>query len=769
MRSTKFLLLIPALAALALSGCKKEGVEGPLTGCQPVSYYTSCQADAECCSFGCMYGTCVPNPVEGGVCETHGDCQAPMLCIEQRCTSSISCIPGGACNGTRPCCNGFCTLGMCPVDSPPIAVADPKPAATVPYRVPIQLHNSSYDPDTSSGVGLSYSWTIFAKPTGSTATFAPSSTYPTPTFTPDVASPSVQYHLRLTASNIGGAGVDDIVFYAIDTVPEIVMPPDVLGTAYQSRNVPLTFSASVADSDGGPITCSWSKKSPSGVTTAVSGPTTCAGASGARATGVSTFTLNEDQSGTWELILTVSDGVNAPVSKSRFVSVQNDPPVANAGPRRYGNLGLGAIPLSGTATDVNGDVTNGNVGDSTFTWLWTVTAIPLGSGSAQLGMQVGTTPSVTFTPDRMGTYTLTLTVDDHHDTPEDGTHGHSDTATVDVQVEPYILPLGQVADAQYVDGSQKIVLVETDAGNAYQLKVADPATLDVSYVVTLAANPTFIALNSTQFEATVGEVGGGWQRISGIQAVPAVVSTIPAGQGAPSDLSDVVYASNCVYGMTGGGIVYFLDTAAPYAKSAICPNCTSGVNDPMATRGASGQAGTSNWYVWLFQATTGRLGRYQVNTSNCNLANPDTAFRTDSAVAGKEGFWLSADEQDLFTAWTTVYDARSATLAARVTTPFPLVPNHLSTTLVGGDLVCAVAQYATTALSTVSRTTVGGALNPGSDRAYPILGYNGDPKSNYGRFAFVRSGGGAYYAIVRANVGTDAAPVWKWGLVNLGP
>jgi hypothetical protein len=64
---------------------------------------------------------------------------------------------------------------------------------------------------------------------------------------------------------------------------------------------------------------------------------------------------------------------------------------------------------------------------------------------------------------------------------------------------------------------------------------------------------------------------------------------------------------------------------------------------------------------------------------------------------------------------------------------------------------------------------VGGVFTQDAARDYPVLGYNGDAVANYGRFGFVRSGGGAYYAIVRANVGTSAAPVYRWGLVNLGP
>ena len=63
MRSTKLLVLLTALAALA--ACKKEGLEGPLAGCRTASYASFCSADAQCCSFGCVYGTCMPNPARG--------------------------------------------------------------------------------------------------------------------------------------------------------------------------------------------------------------------------------------------------------------------------------------------------------------------------------------------------------------------------------------------------------------------------------------------------------------------------------------------------------------------------------------------------------------------------------------------------------------------------------------------------------------------------------------------------------------------------------
>ena len=58
----------------------------------------------------------------------------------------------------------------------------------------------------------------------------------------------------------------------------------------------------------------------------------------------------------------------------------------------------------------------------------------------------------------------------------------------------------------------------------------------------------------------------------------------------------------------------------------------------------------------------------------------------------------------------------------------------------------AIAQHGTSSLAPFSRTGVGSAFAFGTPKAYPFLGVNGNQITNYGRFAFVRSGGGAYYA-----------------------
>ncbi len=777
MRSNSLRLVIPVLAALAAAGCKKEGVEGPLAACRPVSY--ACAGNGDCCSFGCISGVCQANPLEGGVCSNTDDCLYPRVCADQRCTSSIACRPSGTCTYANQCCSGVCTLGQCAGDQPPVAVIRFKGAAATtlnpqPFHIPMALDSvGSTDPNTGT-VGLTYHWTVFQAPAGSLAQpETPMSA--TTIFTPDVASIATQYVLQLTVTAGGLSGSTTISFYAINTAPEITMPADILGTPFpscvhQPRNVPLHTVATVSDADGGPVTCSWTKKSPTGTPVQISPPTSCAGASGTAATGTSTPPdLSEDESGTWELTLTATDGVNT-VSKTRFVYVDNDPPVANAGPKRWGNFNLGPIPLHGTATDVNGDVVNGNQGDATFTWLWTV-KIPSPGSKMTVGTAIDTpTPDVSFTPDAEGPYTLTLTVDDHHG----GCAGGSDTSDVVVQVEPYILPLGEVVDAEYVEGSspERLVIAQVDAGNAYKLTIVNPTDLLGTVIdVPLATRPTALALNFTppaQSEAIVAETGGIFQHVTGIQtATPAVAHTVPALSALPADLMDVVHAGTYAYGLTASGTVYLLDpvgTSGTWWTPVSCPTCGT---TPVGTRAVGGMTGAGTTpTIWLMQGgSPSELARYDVHT-NGNLLNQ--VRNTAGTFAGAMGVWLSADGADVYTTRASVFDALSATLAQRVTTDLPAVPDHLDTA-VSSTLVGAIAQYSTASLMPFSRASVGGAFTSGMAKAYPILGVNGDPVTNYGRFAFVKSGGGGYYAIVRANVGTVAAPVYRWGAVNLGP
>ena len=354
-------------------------------------------------------------------------------------------------------------------------------------------------------------------------------------------------------------------------------------------------------------------------------------------------------------------------------------------------------------------------------------------------------------------------MDDHHGGPRGGVG----TDTVEVQVEPYILPLGEIADAEYVDGSNRIVLVETDAGSAYQLKIVDPAAARrrVRRDARCAADR-----RRPRSPADRGARRGGGRPLAADHRDPGDARRREHGAGrlgqSPPDLVDVAHAGNCAYGVAGGSVylLHPLAAGAPVLRRGLVPDLHRRRTRPPGTAPRPGprpSAGPTAPWLWLRQTGSGRLGRYEIHT-NCNLQTP--YVWTDTAMAGKSGLWLSSDAQDLFVAWTSVYDARSATLAKRFYGLPSLYPDHLETTLVGSDLVGAVAQRATTALSTFSRVTVDGQFTASASRAYPFLGFNGDANPNYGQFGFVRTGGGAYYAIVRANVGTTAVAD-----VSLGP
>jgi len=750
MRSTKLLVLFPAIALLALAGCKKESVEGPLAGCLPVSFTSSCSMDADCCSFGCVYGTCMPNPLEGGVCATHGDCQAPRLCLGGHCTTA-ACNAGGPCSASSaPCCTGACTGGFCAVDRLPVAVAGMIPASPVPFRVPVQLTNGSYDPDVAgTGIGLSYAWTV-STPLGSTATFYPTSSYATPTFTPDLVG---TYTIGLRASNAGGFGTTSLTFQALNTPPVVSMPPDIITSVYQSRNVSLTFSAGISDADGGPVTCRWEKTSPASVTTTVVADTQCAGASGAAAAGTFGVTFSEDLAGLWKLTLTATDGVNT-VAKDRFIEVANDDPVLlpTTGPMatRYGNVGNDPVPLTGSATDVNGDV-----GTAGFTWSWTVTSTKP-AGSAWVDAQViGTTQTVQFDPDAVGTFRINLHVDDGH--------GGSADKTVDVFADAHVMPLGTIADASYLAGD-RMVLVGTDpAGGAYRLWVVNPSTqsFDPAGAVTLTSAPTALGVSPDASQAIVGEAGGRWEIVNlTARALVGVQRT-----GLAFDPTDVVYANtspNRVFATGGNGAVRELDLGVPapgpYDKA---PSQPASDLPAQGTRAAVGTISTVT-YLWLLDTRNGNLSRYEAK-DNGQLMNPSVL---SAALAGTGGLWLSADLASLFTTTTGVYAAGTTptpiTLLGAALPAAPGLQGHVYTTIVTATQQGVIAQPTSGSLTRFSGASFS-EVAPAA--ALPLLGVNGAGIPQHGRFAFIRSDGTEYYGVVTANPGTGT----RWGLVKVAP
>ncbi|MGE5187265.1 MAG: PKD domain-containing protein, partial [Acidobacteriota bacterium] len=113
-------------------------------------------------------------------------------------------------------------------------------------------------------------------------------------------------------------------------------------------------------------------------------------------------TFVADRDGSYVISLVVNDGTvdSAADSVTVTAATGNSAPVANAGPDQ--NVATGAqVTLDGSASsDADGDV---------LTYAWSFTAKPAGS-AAQLSSATSATP--TFTADVVGTYVVSLVVDD---------------------------------------------------------------------------------------------------------------------------------------------------------------------------------------------------------------------------------------------------------------------------------------------------------------------------------------------------------------------
>ena len=182
--------------------------------------------------------------------------------------------------------------------------------------------------------------------------------------------------------------------------------------------VTLDATAS-SDANQDPITFNWAWSTK---------PSNSAATLSSSTAGQPTFTA--DQSGTYVLTLTVSDGslVSAPAVVTVTATVNNVPPVANAGEDQSVMLGAQGtlITLDGTNS------TDANAGD-VISYTWTLSK-PTGS-NATLDSNSVSKPK--FTADVVGTYLATLTVSD----------GKANSTPVSVRVVVSALNAAPVANA----------------------------------------------------------------------------------------------------------------------------------------------------------------------------------------------------------------------------------------------------------------------------------------------------------------------------------
>jgi hypothetical protein len=763
-------LLLATLLIAAVAGCRIKGdpETDPLSSsCASAGY--ACSEHADCCSFGCMSGLCVASSVEGGLCRTNNDCRYGMRCVAGGCRSGFTCnpVPGDSCTANNDCCSGNClgednsvyppAPGTCATETvPTVELGGP---LTVPYYSSASLSAAVTDPDAEDTFVYSWSVVSVVPPGGLSASWT--STAVSPAFFPGQPG-TYTFRVRVTDGPAWQANrhfaEDTVVVYAVNLPPVVDADPVPIATTLRNQPVTLTGSVSDPNLNATPVSCAWYARPPSGAETQIGGGWTSCPPSPS----VSFTPPREGPEGDWTFRLQAFDGEFA-TSDVRVIQVVNAPPVAAACPgcaappnARVGNLGppgqpAPAIPLSGGATDANDDVH----APAGFAWQWIVDSVPAGSDVAPggvVGSGTGAPPyAASFDPDPdvTGTYVLRLHVDDGR--------GGSDDDTVEVGVDRYARPLhpldgttglprGDVADAAYVHASDRIVLVGFDGSSlTSRLWLLDPESVPTATVPSapLGAAPIALAVKPDGAEALVAVSGSRWQTVS-LGGVPGAGTLNLFGAGWSGTATDLMYAGNRMYAVSGAGVVH--EVGAGGASNTSTPATCDGA-------GCAGTRGTfADGYVWLVNGS-GEMRRFLGRPNGDLQLNP---VAVASGLTGTTDVWISADDgggRDVFAANRGVFDAASVTsvdvlpyAAIHVDSAAPLnVRRGVLVRQGGAGVVTLDANW-----------DESGELN------VPLIGHQGTGYTAEAVKAFIRTDGSAHYVLVRAIV----AGAYRWYLVK---
>ncbi len=265
-------------------------------------------------------------------------------------------------------------------NSPPTANAGNDQAVTVGDTINLD-GNASNDPD---GDPITFSWGFVSKPTGSNAILS-NPTTATPSFTADVSG---DYIINLVVTDDKGASsATDSVTISATTPPVANAGSDQAVTVGDTVNLDGNTSS---DSDGDPITFSWSFTSrPTGSVATLSNAT------------IATPNFTADVAGNYSVSLTVIDDKGASNTDTVIITaVVNNSPVANAGGNQSASFG-DTITLDGSlSSDPDGDP---------LTFSWTFISKPTGSTATLNGAN---TDTASFVGDVEGNYEVSLTITD---------------------------------------------------------------------------------------------------------------------------------------------------------------------------------------------------------------------------------------------------------------------------------------------------------------------------------------------------------------------
>ena len=350
------------------------------------------------------------------------------------------------------------------------ASANVAPVANAGTNQNVVLGAVTLDGSTSSdanGDSLTYKWTLLSKPTSSNASLANTSTAK-PAFIADVAG------VYVASLIVNDGKVDSTISSTTITAAAANVAPVANAGSIQSvvlGSVTLDGSAST-DANGDTLTYKWTLLAKPISSTATLSSTTSA---------KPTFTA--DLTGVYVASLIVNDGKvdSAVVTVTVNASQANVAPVANAGP--FQNVVAGQlVSLDGTSSsDANRDL---------LTYKWVLISKPVGSNA---GLSSTTSSRPTFTADLIGTYVLSLQVNDGKLSSE--LSYVSITATVANSV-----PVANAGSAQAVTVGATVTLNALDSSDAngdvllykwVMTYIPPGSTATLSSLI--VAQPTFIA------------------------------------------------------------------------------------------------------------------------------------------------------------------------------------------------------------------------------------------------------------------------------------
>lgn len=369
------------------------------------------------------------------------------------------------------------------------AVANAGSDQTVPRNTTARLDASMSL--SRSGVPLVYQWHIDSAPAGSTAVLSSTSAV-MPSLVPNVQG---TYAISLIVHDTTCVSSPSVVHVvSVNSAPVANVGPN--QTVPKTTAVTLDGSASY-DPNGDPITYAWTLSSkPPGSAATFSSSTAAK----------PTFTA--DLAGTYLATLVVSDGQLTSPSTVTVTAVDT-PPVANAGPAQYTNVG-GTVTLDGSAsTDPDGDP---------ITFSWVILSAPIGSAAT---LTNATTSRAGLVADLEGAYSVKLTVSDGLNTA---------TANVTVTVYRKIAGLAyRPVDAEYSRSLDRIVMVSASP-NA--LHVYDPVT-GTDQSVALNVAPQCVSVSPDGKFAAVGH--NAW-----ISYVDLTTATLVKTWAVTADVGDIV-------------------------------------------------------------------------------------------------------------------------------------------------------------------------------------------------------------------------------------